>query len=96
MSDRTNETMLDACEHCGGDGGGCDYGGDWHKCPYCDEGYVFRDVEPLTQAEARAIDLAIADSLKGKLCSDCPPERYGNATRCLPCPRRAMFGGYCD
>ena len=43
----------------------------------------------MTDDEARASDLAIAKSLAGKLCSDCPPVGYpADKTRCLPCPRR--------
>lgn len=43
----------------------------------------------MTEQEAREIDLQIARSLEGKLCSDCPPAEFPNATtRCLPCPRR--------
>jgi hypothetical protein len=39
--------------------------------------------------EARLADLRIARSLRGKLCSDCPPAEFPQAsTRCLPCPRR--------
>lgn len=38
---------------------------------------------------SRRMDMAIARSLEGKLCSDCPPAEYPDApTRCLPCPRR--------
>lgn len=43
----------------------------------------------MTDEEARAIDMAIARSMRGKLCSDCPPASFPEApTRCLPCPRR--------
>jgi len=43
----------------------------------------------VTDEEARKADLAIARSLRGKLCSDCPPAYSPEApTRCLPCPRR--------
>ena len=46
----------------------------------------------MTEAEARAADLALAAACEGKLCSDCPPEGYPNhKTRCLPCPRRMSF-----
>ena len=43
----------------------------------------------LTDAEARAADLALAEACAGKLCSDCPPVWYPtDRTRCAECPRR--------
>jgi hypothetical protein len=45
--------------------------------------------ETMDERAARLADLRIARSLRGKLCSDCPPEAFPLApTRCLPCPRR--------
>lgn len=50
----------------------------------------------MTNEEARAADLAIAKSLRGKLCSDCPPENYPNdKTRCTSCPRKGHSGVFC-
>lgn len=47
----------------------------------------------MTDEEARAIDLAIAASLEGKLCEDCPPEGHETPARCAPCPRRGARKG---
>ncbi len=43
-------------------------------------------------AADRSVDLAIAASLAGKLCSDCPPVGYPtDETRCAPCSRSATL-----
>ena len=49
----------------------------------------------MTEDEAREIDLQIAKSLEGKLCSDCPPAEFPEAsTRCSSCPRRYRMPEY--
>jgi len=51
--------------------------------------YTYISQERMDAEEARRIDRAIARSLRGKLCSDCPPADFPEApTRCGPCPRR--------
>jgi hypothetical protein len=50
----------------------------------------------MTEQEAREADLAIARSLEGKLCSDCPPVGHIVKTRCIPCPRHVCaYGDNC-
>jgi len=51
-----------------------------------------RGEDNMTEEEARAIDMAIARLLRGKLCEGCPPTDFLEApTRCLSCPRRAAL-----
>jgi hypothetical protein len=46
------------------------------------------------ERNARLADKRIARSMAGKLCSDCPPAEFPNAsTRCLSCPRRGATAG---
>jgi hypothetical protein len=46
----------------------------------------------MNEEEAHEIDQRIARSLEGKLCSDCPPEKYPDAsTCCLSCPHRNLM-----
>jgi hypothetical protein len=49
----------------------------------------------MTPTEARRADIAIAKSMDGKLCSDCPPRHYPtDRTRCADCPRRKPWHPY--
>lgn len=61
-----NESVIDVCDACGGDGGFCDtYIGrdhevrsDWYWCEHCDgEGFVLVEAEPADEDWILAEDL---------------------------------------